>query len=749
MRLARSGLLVFPADWREHPKKKNSPRKSPLVNSWPSDATRDEIQIGKWWRAWPDALPAIPAGANKLLIIDCDKRPDCDGVAYFETLVAENGLPDPAPLVETISGGRHVYFKLPDSAPGNSPGALKDHGIDVRGAGGYVIAPGAVWNGGGWRKLPDSPGLDRAPDAPAWLLDILKNPVVHIPATEQKQRIARRHDLDCAQGDERRYIEDALSYVSSDGREEWLRIGMALHESGEAWAREVWDTWSRGSSKFDPREQDKAWRSYSRGYGGLKVTLGTVVDMARLSGFAGRKFEPERREYNGPMIAPTKSPRIKALAKSPETPPWLRDRKAPTLDTSPIEAILARKGLVSQIANWILSVARRPQKSLAVAAALSAVGTVASRQLVTPTRANVVLYLMMVAETGFGKDAPLKGLKTILKESGLAELIGPEGISSDVGLYDYAARQPVCCVTIDEFGEIFAANKSNNAAPHTLKISAAWRRLYGGGIVTTPHAATRPSVALDNPCVSLLAASTPGQFYDSIGVAELLNGFVNRFLLFSAPRAAKRHPTPGDEKRPPKALTEGLKALADRPGGSNFSRFRSQGTAQSDCDPEIVNWTKDAEAAWLSYEDECLERIETDKAAKALAARCAENAIRAATVLAIGENLEEPIIEKEHIEIGKSLAEASFKALISGINSHVPGSSGFDIDDKIEAKIDENGGEISRRDLYASVRRAFRNSRSFDEKMLELQEAGIIEIALLQQERGGHPQRFYKLIRRS
>jgi len=38
---------------------------------------------------------------------------------------------------------------------------------------------------------------------------------------------------------------------------------MSLHSTGESWARDLWDGWSRQSGKFDEGKQEKSWQSFS------------------------------------------------------------------------------------------------------------------------------------------------------------------------------------------------------------------------------------------------------------------------------------------------------------------------------------------------------------------------------------------------------------------------------------------------------------------------------------------------------
>src|SRR5215831_14590854 len=63
--LAAMGLPVFPA----------APDKRPLLVGWQKKASSEPEQIRSWWRAHPDALPAIFVGGAGLLVIDCDRHP--------------------------------------------------------------------------------------------------------------------------------------------------------------------------------------------------------------------------------------------------------------------------------------------------------------------------------------------------------------------------------------------------------------------------------------------------------------------------------------------------------------------------------------------------------------------------------------------------------------------------------------------------------------------------------------------------
>ncbi|HEV2136984.1 MAG TPA: AAA family ATPase [Terracidiphilus sp.] len=154
--LASLGLHVFPC----------KPDKTPKIEAWEQNATSNTLSIEARWQGNPHLLPAIPVGAHSLVVIDCDRKPNApDGVAAFQALCAAHSIDlCCAFVVESPSKGLHFYWRT-DTPYGNSRGSLPA-GIDVRGIGGYVIAPGATLPDGrsyrivqgSWGSVPVLPG---------------------------------------------------------------------------------------------------------------------------------------------------------------------------------------------------------------------------------------------------------------------------------------------------------------------------------------------------------------------------------------------------------------------------------------------------------------------------------------------------------------------------------------------------------------------------------------------------------------
>jgi hypothetical protein len=157
LRWAALRIPVFPC--RPHDDA-NGRAKSPYIR-WRDQGVATEDEIRGWWTRWPEAIPAINIGAADLVVIDCDRHGGPDGVANFLDLCKQQGIDLSAvPSVTTATGGRHFFFRQPDGGKlNNSPGALPP-GVEVRGVGGYLIAPGATRVGvGAYEPTADTPDV--------------------------------------------------------------------------------------------------------------------------------------------------------------------------------------------------------------------------------------------------------------------------------------------------------------------------------------------------------------------------------------------------------------------------------------------------------------------------------------------------------------------------------------------------------------------------------------------------------------
>lgn len=149
---AARGWSVFPC----HPGTKQPLVKSDVAGEGGLKlATTDEAQIRAWWQRWPQAMIGLPTGAPiGAFVVDVDAGEDKATGEIFEAAALQinleraiGGRLPPTRYALTPRGGVHLYFQLPadSSEIGNRANLLgKGSRIDIRGDGGYVIAPPSV-----------------------------------------------------------------------------------------------------------------------------------------------------------------------------------------------------------------------------------------------------------------------------------------------------------------------------------------------------------------------------------------------------------------------------------------------------------------------------------------------------------------------------------------------------------------------------------------------------------------------------
>jgi putative DNA primase/helicase len=131
--------------------------KHPRINGWKELATTDLEQIQKWWTQWPDANIGVKTGKESgIVVVDIDNKPEqnkngFDSIAKYEEEHGSFTFPDLK--AQTPSGGEHWYYGYyPKGSKEirNSTDLLS--GVDIRGEGGYIIAPPSNHIAGGYYK---------------------------------------------------------------------------------------------------------------------------------------------------------------------------------------------------------------------------------------------------------------------------------------------------------------------------------------------------------------------------------------------------------------------------------------------------------------------------------------------------------------------------------------------------------------------------------------------------------------------
>ncbi|MGP1348465.1 MAG: bifunctional DNA primase/polymerase [Stomatobaculum sp.] len=135
LKYAARGFAVFPLKPRD---------KRPATHNGFNDATTDTQQVRKWWEENPSYNIGIATGgaSKNLLVVDLDEdeAKGCHGIEICKEWFRQRGIDPPmTAVVKTGRGGMHLYYY---GVYGCKTGVYK--GVDVRGNGGYVVAPPSV-----------------------------------------------------------------------------------------------------------------------------------------------------------------------------------------------------------------------------------------------------------------------------------------------------------------------------------------------------------------------------------------------------------------------------------------------------------------------------------------------------------------------------------------------------------------------------------------------------------------------------
>jgi putative DNA primase/helicase len=451
LRLARDyALYVFPVNAKHGISPSGKWRvptiKMPLISGWQARSTNIPAEIQALWQECPDgAAVGIDCGKSELLVLDPDRKPgEADGIAAWRDLLEREQrmhgpIEPPPPVIATPNGGRHIWFRQPAGMKlGNSEGSLPD-GINVRGVGGLVLAPGAVIAQGKAIALRSDDGsrvvgyaieladgrvmspaepvplgryevvagsLSAIPAAPSWLVDMLK-PCKRLQAS----KAALTPD---EQGKELIKLRYALPYIPAHDREKtWRPVGMAMRWALGEDGFPLFDEWSQtepGKYHFDANV-DK-WNSFAVPGDGRRddravVGLGTIYHLAEKHGWPGIKgdsgLQAELPAFEAAMLHAT----VKALSAAeaasdwPEPEPLTVGIKAAPY---PMEALPnCIRGAVEEVQVYTQCPPAMSACSAISAASVAAQG-IADAMRDAALRGPCGLYYLQIAESGERKS---------------------------------------------------------------------------------------------------------------------------------------------------------------------------------------------------------------------------------------------------------------------------------------------------------------------------------------------------------
>ncbi len=242
---AQSGMAVLPLHWPVRHERGYrcscsrrdcaSPAKHPfgrLVRRGPQDASKDPARIASWFEHGQLNLGIATGAASGMIVLDIDPRHDGDQT--LADLEREHG-PLPATWrFLTGGGGEHILFRHPGRPLPNSTGEIGP-GIDVRGDGGYIVAPPSEHISGRAYAIsvdhhPDEVELT---DPPTWLLQRLRPPPeTGKPAAKPAKDWRGVVRGEVVEGDRNRTLASLSGHLLRNRIDPWVALNLV-----QAWNR--------------------------------------------------------------------------------------------------------------------------------------------------------------------------------------------------------------------------------------------------------------------------------------------------------------------------------------------------------------------------------------------------------------------------------------------------------------------------------------------------------------------------------
>lgn len=419
------------------------------------------------------------------------------------------------------------------------------------------------------------------------------------------------------------------------------------------------------------------------------------------------------------------------------------------------EALCYPPGAVGDFVRFIVSCSRWPSPHLSLVSALALTAGLAGRRYKGPTGLRSNLYIIGLAESGFGKDVTIRTSAALSDSTSagdkVSKLLFMDEIRSLPGLAGKLRKSPSAVVTIDEFGRFLAQHAGKNIAAHKEEIATALMALTGApsGYWGGMEKAVGNIPRIIQPCFSIHGISTPSTFWNALSSGNISEGLLGRLVLVDAggtePKKVRR--PPGSIDSIPDHLSETVNALLGGGGGKYGGGPFYALNAKSEEKPfpiMTVDYADGVEDMFEDFDDEIRSRkSKIDPAYRPILNRVGENAARLAMIVAIGCDPKNPIITAEVQRWANEVAEFSFYTMLRGADDNIADNDKSAEYLRVRTMIARKGKEGLTLRLITKAIRGAMDKRRLDDILGSLRTSHEIHFATLKTESGQNLARYW------
>lgn len=614
-----SVLALCPPDHvgvgKTHAKHCKSPGKAPW-GEWREfqDRLPTEDEIRQKWKDNPLLNLGMALGPVSKIV-----RLDVEGSAAQAELERISGG-DLSPTWEFTSGradgtGRGILYAIPEGVTfKTTPKALIDGELRFQARGAQtVLPPSRHASGNKYAWLPGrSPWEMELAPAPQWMID-----------RYGVKPLEERAESDHIGSDvcDSEYVAGALRFVADfDDYNQWLKVGMALHDWDFSAGFALWCEWSRQSKeKFDAEVCRIKWDSFTNGNpDGI-----TIRSVFRLAGEAGWIPQDQTLVDLSALMRKASEPGLpigKPIGKP--TP-----RRAEDPGPFPTH-LLDVPGFIGDVAIYTNSAGKRIQPVLALGGAICLLSVLTGRKVQDESGTRPNIYIMAVVESTHGKDTSRETNKKILHQAGAAEMFC-DGFHSGSAVISTLTAQPALLALIDEFGRAMRVSTSPNAQAHCQEVVTNYLKLYtsSGSIFKGNHYAdSKRNQVINQPHLSIYGSSTVNEFYAALSPESISGGLLGRCLIIEGEKTLPDLLLRPDPPIPESILETARQWVQFHPGGNLASEHPA---------PVKIPLTREARDHVVKFAYQCDDEQRRDESGNsALWGRAVEKASKLALLRA-------------------------------------------------------------------------------------------------------------------
>jgi hypothetical protein len=427
------------------------------------------------------------------------------------------------------------------------------------------------------------------------------------------------------------------------------------------------------------------WQSYYGSQSEADVALVNIIGfytdnvhqiqrMFLLSGL-GQRDKAKRNDYVLQLIAKSQDKKVPLVAvppppPMPAVPATVEEPPEPDTEddvASVDEVFTPPEGAVAEIAKWFHAQSVYPIAELSIMGALGLIAGICGRQY-QYAKGGVNLYMMLLAETGAGKDALSTGMSRIFDavahpppdyvqtptgiDTGFKPILhfqGPSRLTGKGILRKFQDSDTLSMVSVlPEFSQTMTqmadprANDGLREFQHVLLefyTKSAFGSTYGGSMNADK---AKDVEMLPSPALTMLCEGTPARFYGALTETMVSDGLMSRFIIIDAPGYRDHNPNHEQFATVPADLKQYVTELA-----KHVITLRTNGDLR-------INVQQTPEAADYSAVLRSRYRAKgingPSEVHKYLWMRAHQNLSRIAAIVAIGVNYFQPTVTVEHLQ---------------------------------------------------------------------------------------------------